>query len=38
MDIIRFTFAITLTLTMVVVFLFLVKEDLQQKGKNDLSH
>ena len=37
MEIIRFAFAITLALTMVVVFLLLVKEDLQQKGKNNLS-
>ena len=38
MDIIRFVFAITLALTMVVVFLLLVKEDLKQKGKKNLSY
>lgn len=38
MDIIHFVFAITIALTVMVVFLLLVKEDLQQKGKKNLSH
>jgi hypothetical protein len=38
MDIFRFALAIILTLTMMVVFLLLVKEDLKQKGKKNLSY
>jgi len=38
MDIIRFALAIILALTMMVVFLLLVKEDLKQKGKKNLSY
>jgi hypothetical protein len=38
MDIIRFALAFILALTMMVVFLLLVKEDLKQKGKQNLSY
>jgi hypothetical protein len=38
MDILRFALAIIIALTMMVVFLLLVKEDLKQKGKNNLSY
>ncbi len=38
MDIIRFALAIIIALNMMVVFLLLVKEDLKQKGKKNLSY
>jgi hypothetical protein len=38
MDIIRFASAIIVALTMMAVFLLLVKKDLKEKGKKNLSY